>query len=400
MNTTNPGHRIVIVGGGTAGVSVAARLRRAGQTDIVIVEPSDTHYYQPLWTLVGGGRANVGTTIRDERSVIPKGVEWVQDAVTAVDPEAQVVHTRGGREISYDRLVVCPGIQLDWDQIPGLSDTLGRNGVSSNYSADLAPKTWDMVSKLRKGTALFTMPSGPIKCGGAPQKAAYIACDYWRKAGVLKDIHVILAIPTPKIFGIPEYAEPLMKVIDRYGIDLRTESEVIEVNPDIREAIIINRATDQKYSVGYDFMHVVPPQSAPDWIKRSALAGDDPKGWISVDPATLQHTKYPTVFALGDVADCPTGKTGAAVRKQAPVVAHNVVSSLVGGPLAAEYHGYASCPIVTSRNRMLLCEFDYSMRPTPTIPFMKTPKERYSMWLLKKYGLPFLYWNFMLKGRA
>jgi sulfide:quinone oxidoreductase len=400
--STRTHYRLLIVGAGTAGIAVAARLRKLGETGIAILDPSARHFYQPLWTLVGSGQAKVRTTERTQASQIPKGVTWLQDAAAQIDPDNNVVTTTAGREISYDFLVMCPGIQLNWDQIPGVSETMGRNGVSSNYTFDLAPKTWENIRSMRTGTAVFTMPSGPIKCAGAPQKIAYLACDHWRREGVLKDIEVILAIPTPKIFGVPEFAEPLMGAIRRYGIDLRTQSEVVEVNPDTKEAIIIDRSEGEgrKYSVGYDMMHFVPPQSAPAWVTASPLAGTDPKGWIDVDKHSLQHTRWPNVFALGDASSTPNSKTGAAIRKQAPVVVDNLRNLMAGKEPSAQYSGYASCPLTTARHKMVLAEFDYTMKPDPSIPLINTQKERTDMWLLKRYGLPFMYWNLMMKGRV
>jgi sulfide:quinone oxidoreductase len=393
--------RIMIIGGGTAGISVAARLRRAGQHDIALVEPSNVHYYQPLWTLVGGGRAPISRSVRDEADVMPKGVQWIQDWAEEINPDSQVVRTRTGVKLGYDFLVVCPGIQLDWSRIPGLTETLGRNRVSSNYSYDLAPKTWEFLKDLRGGVALFTHPSGPIKCAGAPQKIAYLAADWWRKQGVLKDIKVVLALPTPAIFGVPEFARVLEQVVDRYGIDLRLQHELIEVDPDRREAVLVDRQADQKLRLSYNFLHAVPPQSAPDWIKQGPLADPkDPNGYVEVDKHTHQHVRYPNVFALGDAGSTPNSKTGAAIRKQAPVVVKNLLAVMADREPPAKYDGYASCPLTTARNRMLLAEFDYTMKPHPTIPLMNTQRERYDMWLLKRYGLPFMYWNLMLQGRA
>jgi len=393
--------RIVIIGGGTAGITVAARLRRAGQDDIALVEPSNVHYYQPLWTLVGGGRAPVKQSARPEADLVPKGVDWIQDWAEEIDPEARSVGTRNGRAIGYDFLVVCPGLQLDWDRIPGLGETLGRDRVSSNYRYDLAPKTWDFLKGLRGGVALFTHPSGPIKCAGAPQKIAYLAADWWRIQGVLKDIHVVLAVATPAIFGVPEFARVLEQVVARYGIDLRLQHELAEVDPDGREAVLVDRQSDKKLKLPYDFLHAVPPQSAPNWIKGGPLADPkDPNGYVEVDKHTHQHVRYPNVFALGDAGNTPNSKTGAAIRKQAPVVVENLLAVMAGREPPARYDGYASCPLTTARHRMLLAEFDYTMRPHPTIPLINTQRERYDMWLLKRYGLPFLYWNLMLRGRA
>lgn len=397
---TTAHHRVVIVGGGSAGISVAARLRRK-LDDVAVIEPSDTHYYQPLWTLVGGGCSTPDKTVRTEASVMPRGVTWIRDAAAAFDPENNAVHTDGGRTITYDVLVVCPGIQLDWGRIPGVSETLGSNGVSSNYTYDLAPKTWDFIRDLRSGSAVFTMPSGPIKCAGAPQKIAYLACDYWREQGVLDKIDVHLVLPTPRTFGVPVFADALDEVVAGYGIQLHLKAELDSVDPDGRKATFTSMDDDgDGFSLAYDVMHVVPHQSAPDWVKASPLATDEPTGYVDVDKHTHQHVRYPNVFSLGDAGSTPNSKTGAAIRKQAPVVSANVLTQLAGKYPTERYGGYASCPLTTSRHEMLLAEFDYSMEPAPSIPLIDTTKPRRDMWLLKKYGLPALYWNLMLKGLA
>ncbi len=399
MATTSH-YRVVIVGGGSAGISVAARL--AGKVDsIAVIEPSDKHYYQALWTLVGGGCAKRETSMRSEASVMPKDATWIRDAATEFDPGNNTVLTDGGKTIGYDVLIVCPGIQLDWDRIPGVTETLGRDGVSSNYTYDLAPKTWEFIKNTRSGTAVFTMPSGPIKCGGAPQKIAYLACDYWRQQGVLGDIDVHLVVPTPRIFGVKVFADALDEVIAGYGINLHTEAELESVDVAGRKATFMPmNEGGQNFTLPYDVMHMVPHQSAPDWIKSSPLSTDQPTGYVDVDKHTHQHVRYPNIFSLGDAGSTPNSKTGAAVRKQAPVVAANVLRQLEGKDPTERYEGYSSCPLTTSRSKMLLAEFDYSIEPTPSFPIIDSTKPRRDMWYLKKYGLPFMYWNLMLKGRA
>lgn len=393
-------HRIVIVGAGTAGLTVAARLRRAGEDDIAIIDPSTTHWYQPLWTLVGGGLAPVGASSRPMADLMPRGTTWIRAAAESIDADGRVVHTTAG-EVGYDRLVLAPGIQLDWDRVPGMSEAVATPSASSNYAADLAPATWTALRDLRSGTAVFTMPSGPIKCAGAPQKIAYLAADWWRRQGVLKDIRVVMVLPTPGMFGVPVFARELERVVADYGIEVRFSSEVVEIDPDGREVIVADNEAGTKEALAYDALHTVPPQSAPDWLKATGLGvPETPTGYVDVDKHTLQHVRHPEIFALGDAGSTPNSKTGAAVRKQAPVVTENVVASLSGRDLPASYDGYASCPLTTGRDRLLLAEFDYSLEPHPTIPLVDTLRERTDHGLFKRRMLPAMYWNLMLRGRA
>ncbi|GAB4083161.1 NAD(P)/FAD-dependent oxidoreductase [Modestobacter muralis] len=401
MPPTDTHHGVVIVGGGSAGISVAARLQHAGLDDVGLIDPTDTHYYQPLWTLAGGGRAPIAESARPQSSVMPKKVSWIKEAAEHIDPDQRSITLGSGRRVTYEHLVVCPGIQLDWDKVAGMAESLDSPAVSSNYTYGLAPRTWAQIRDLGRGTAIFTMPSGPIKCAGAPQKIAYLAADYWRQQGVLNDIRVVMVLPTPGMFGVPVFAAELSRVAADYGIEVRFNSELVEVDAEGRQAVIKDNAADTKESITYDFMHLVPPQSAPDWLKATKLADPgNPAGYVQVDKHTMQHTRYPEVFALGDAGSTPNSKTGAAIRKQAPVVAANLQAQMAGKPLPASYGGYASCPLTTARNKMLLAEFDYSMQPAPSFPVIDTTKERRDMWLLKRYGLPAMYWNLMLRGRA
>lgn len=332
---------------------------------------------------------------------MPKKATWIRKAAAEVDPEANTVTAEDGSAYAYDVLVVCPGIQLDWDKTEGLIDALGRNGVSSNYRYDLAPRTWDFIRETRSGSAVFMMPSGPMKCAGAPQKIAYLASDYWRKQGVLDKIDVHLVVPTPRIFGIPAIADNLDKVIAGYGIHLHTSSEITAIDVDARKVTVSavgESGTDTTLS--FDMLHAVPRQSAPDWIKTSRLSTGEPTGYVEVDKHTMQHVRYPNVFALGDAGSTPNSKTGAAIRKQAPVVVENIGAHLSGHPLTARYDGYASCPIVTSTHDMLLAEFDYDFNLKPSFPVLDPTRPHRPYWYLKKYGLPFMYWNLMLRGVA
>ena len=391
-------YSIVIVGGGAAGITVAARLRKQNpKLDIAIIEPSDKHYYQPLWTLVGGGIFPKEESARTEASLIPAGVQWIQKYASGFDPVANRIDLRGGGAVTYDALVVAPGIQINWQQIKGLPETLGKNGVCSNYSIDSVASTWENIRTLKRGVALFTQPAGAVKCGGAPQKICYLAEDHFRRTGVRDEIEVIFALAGPRIFAVDKYAVVLQEVVNRKGIDARYRHNLIEVRGASKEAVFKHMDTEEEVVLKYDMLHVTPPMSAPDFVSQSELAAES--GWVDVDQYTLQHKRFSNIFSLGDAANLPTSKTGAAIRKQAPVLVANLLALLENQPLIARYDGYTSCPVVTGYDSMVLAEFNYQNQADETFPFNQA-QERFSMMMLKKHGLPALYWHGMLKGRA
>lgn len=389
---------IVIVGGGTGGLSVAARLAdRLPAGSIALVEPSDKHYYQPLWTLVGAGVFDKTITERPEADYIPDGVVWIEDAVVAFEPGVKQIVTRSGERIGYEQLVVALGMQLDWNKIEGLPAALGTEGVCSNYRYDLVDSTWRTLQAVEEGNAIFTFPSTPVKCAGAPQKIMYLADDHLRKRGVRARTPVIFASAGKAIFGVEHYAKTLRQVIARKQIETLFRHELVAVRPASREAVFRHLDEGTERVLPYAMLHVVPPQSAPDVIKQSPLA--DPAGWVEVDKYTLQHVRDPDVWSLGDCSSLPTSRTGAAIRKQAPVLVENLLAHRAGQPPPVRYDGYSSCPLVTGYGKLILAEFDYDGRPTESFPFDQS-KERYSMWALKAFGLPEMYWNGMLRGRV
>lgn len=396
-------HQMVIVGGGSAGISVAARLARAlKQPDVVIIEPSSDHYYQPLWTLVGGGVFKKEASRRPEKAVIPHAVAWIKDQVVELCPTTNTVVTATGRTIGYDYLVVAAGLQLDWHKIKGLEGHLGKEGVVSNYAYEQCEHTWETIKQFQGGQVLFTQPSTPIKCAGAPQKIMYLADEQFRKAGVRENTEITFLSGAATIFSAPPYIPTLNQVIARKGIKTRLRHELVEVRPASKEAVFTNLEDGSKLVLHYDMLHVTPPMSAPDFIKRSLLANvEGPlKGWLKVNKYTLQNPDYPNVFGIGDAAGLPTSKTAAAIRKQAPVLVHNLLEAMRAGRAGelATYDGYTSCPLVTGYGKLVLAEFDYELQRKETFPFDQR-KERLSMYLLKAYGLPLMYWYGMLKGR-
>ncbi|MBI1182420.1 MAG: TIGR01244 family phosphatase [Alphaproteobacteria bacterium] len=393
---------VVVVGGGSAGIATAASLlRRRHGLSVAVVEPADTHYYQPGWTMVGAGVFKPETTRRPMASVMPHGTEWMQTAASGFSPDENLVYLENGTCLAYRTLVVAPGITLDWDAIPGLAETLGRNGVTSNYRYDLAPYTNRLVEELTAGRALFTQPPMPIKCAGAPQKAMYLSCDRWRDAGRLGNIDVQFHTAGAALFGVAAYVPALMDYVRRYDIHLNLQSRLVAVDGGGRTATFERQDGDgtvRREELGFDMLHAVPPQVAPEFIRTSPLAAAS--GFVEVDEATLQHPRYPSVFALGDGCSASNAKTAAAVRKQAPVVAENVLSVLAGKEPVAVYDGYGSCPLTVERGKIVLAEFGYGGKLLPTFPnwMLDGTKATRAAWFLKDRVLPPFYWNGMLKG--
>lgn len=393
-------HQILIIGGGNAGISTAAQLlRKNDKLDIAIVDPADKHYYQPAWTLVGGGAFDINKTVRSEASVMPSGVKWLKQKALSFKPESNQVELESG-PVSYDYLIVCPGIQLNWGVIKGLPETIGKNNVCSNYSFETAPYTYECLRNFKGGKALFHNPSTPVKCGGAPHKIMYLAADYFRKHGMLDKADIQYWSGAAKLFAVPQYEKTLLQVVKRGNMKLNLNYNLTEIDGPNRKATFVGFGEDNKDRVevvDFDMIHVTPPQSAPDFVRNSPLANN--LGWIEVDKGTLQHVRHDNIFALGDAAGLPISKTGAAIRKQAPVLVQNLLDRMEGRKLSAEYLGYTSCPLVTGYGKLVLAEFDYNNTPMETFPFDQS-KERWSMYQLKKQVLPRMYWSAILKGLA
>ena len=391
-------HEVVIIGGGSAGIATASSmLKRRPSLDIAIVEPSEDHYYQPGWTMVGGGVFDAPATRRTTASVMPKQAKWLKQAAASFQPESNQVTLADGTTITYRVLIVAPGIRLAWEKIDGLEETLGKNGVTSNYRYDLAPYTWELVRNLKSGRAIFSQPPMPIKCAGAPQKAMYLSCDAWLERGLLGDIDVEFRNAGGVLFGVKEYVPALMEYVEKYGIDLKLNQTLAAVDGPAKKAVFKTEAGEE--TVEFDMLHAVPPQVAPQFVADSPLANAE-SGFVDVNKLTLQHVRYPNVFGLGDAGSTPNAKTMAAARKQAPIVAVNALTQLDAKQPVADYDGYGSCPLTVERGKIVLAEFGYDGKLLPSFPkwLIDGTRPRKLSWLLKFEALPWIYWNGMLKG--
>ena len=393
---------IVIAGGGAAGIGLAASLKNRDRSlKIAIIEPSEEHFYQPAWTLVGGGAFNIRDSRKKTKDLIPSGVKWIQDKIVGFNPDANEVLVTHGTPVRYRFLAVATGLKVKWDAIPGLIETIGKNGVTSNYSYDYSPYTWELVKSLKSGKAIFTQPPMPIKCPGAPQKAMYLSCYEWAQQGVLKNIDVELNNAGGALFGVADFVPPLMEYVKKYNATLNFNCNLVSVDgPNKKATFAVKDAEGNTTRIekSFDLLHVVPPQGPQDCVKDSPIANAE--GWVEVDQSTLQHVRYPNIFGLGDCCSSPNSKTAAAARKQVVVVAENLLAAKSQKPMPLKYDGYGSCPLTVERGRIVLAEFGYGGKLLPTFPWLINPLKATKLaWILKKDILPWLYWNAMLKGK-
>ena len=394
---------IVVIGAGSGGIAVSSSLlKRNGKLRIALVDPATKHYYQPGWTMVGGGVFSAESTERETRTLIDKRVSLIQQLVTEVKPDVDKIVLEDGSQVNYDQLVIAPGLMLNWGAIEGLKETLGKNGVTSNYRYDLAPYTWELVRKTQRGKTIFTQPPMPIKCAGAPQKALYLSADHWLRNKHLKDIEIDFCNAGGVLFGVPAYVDGLQSYMEKYGVNLRYNHNLVKVDGEQRRAWFdVTDAEGNKSQIckDFDMLHVCPVQQPPEFVADSGLANQG--GWLSVDPHSLRQTQYKNIWGLGDVMNTTNAKTMAAVRKQVPVVAKNIISVRAGLAISASYDGYGSCPLTVERGKIILAEFCYGGRVAPSFPkwFNTGTKPTKLAWWLKSLVLPFVYWQLMLKGR-
>ncbi|MGY1804353.1 NAD(P)/FAD-dependent oxidoreductase [Blastococcus sp. SYSU D00922] len=389
---------VLIVGGGNAGISSAARLLRDGVRDVTVVAPQPVHRYKPLLNYVAGGEASMADLERPMADVVPDGCTWVRDSVVAVDAEAMSVRTRGGRTLGFSTLVLCPGLVEDWEATPGLQQAYADGWVASSYVPGSTPVVWQRLAPLRSGTVVFTVPPEPASCGPTALKPLLMACDHWRRTGVLADLDVRLVLPAATVTGIPEADRYLEETFAGYGVEVLREARIERVDWDTH-AMTVTSPTGRHVLEDITFAHAVPHYRAPAWIADAGLAVDSSPGLVDVDPETLRSRRHPSIWAIGDAADVATRPSGGALRKQVDVLARNLRAARTGGRLH-RYDGYTVMPITVGRRKLMLDEVDREGRPSPSVPFLDPFVPRRWQWFFDRYGLPQVYWRRILRGRV
>jgi len=396
FSTKSGSYQVVVAGGGSGGVAVAARLaEKLGPGKVAVVEPKDVHWYQPMWTLVGGGAKDFSQSERKQADVTPKDATWVQEKVAEINPDSNSVILADGSELKYESLVVALGLELKLGKVPGLEELLHdpKSNVASNYLPTTCTKTFELLKNFKGGRAIFTHPAGQIKCAGAPQKIMYLADEHFRKANVRRKSEIFFYTATPAMFAVDKYRVSMEEVVRRKRIEVEYQQELVSL-PANGTAVFKDLKGGESKTVSFDFIHVTPPQGPFDILKNSKLADAD--GWVDVNKHTLQSTKYSNVWALGDCSNIPTSKTAAAVAEQNFILVNNLLAKNESEFIS--YNGYTSCPLVTGYSSLVLAEFDYEKKPVETFIFDQG-KERWSMFQLKSHVMPRIYWDLMVRGQ-
>ncbi|KAL0968679.1 hypothetical protein UPYG_G00270110 [Umbra pygmaea] len=397
--TSKDHYKLLVLGGGTGGITMSARMKRKlGAGNVAVVEPSEMHYYQPIWTLVGAGAKKLASSGRTTASVVPSGVKWVKSKVQEINPDTNTVLTDNGMKITYDYLIVALGLQLHYEKIKGLPDVEDwvKFKIGSNYTVETVEKTWKVLQNFKEGNAVFTFPNTPVKCAGAPQKIMYLTDAYLRKVGKRNKAKIVYNTSLPVLFGVKKYADALWEIVKNRDIQVNLRQNLIEVRADRQQAVFENLDKPGETKVfEYEMLHITPPMGPITVVKESPLA--DEAGWLDVNKETLQHKTYPNVFGIGDCTNLPTSKTGAAVAAQSAILDRTISKVLKKEKPDRKYDGYTSCPLVTSYSTVMLAEFDYTGQPLETFPIDQS-KERRIMYHMKADFMPHLYWHGLLKG--
>ncbi|XP_014214920.1 sulfide:quinone oxidoreductase, mitochondrial [Copidosoma floridanum] len=394
--------KVLIIGGGTGGCTMAAKLSKKFQNapdHVIVIEPQDIHYYQPLFTLVGGGIKSLKSSKKHMKDVLPQKAQWLKDSVTKFKPDENIVMTSNGDTVEYQQMIVAMGLELFWEQIPGLVDGLKnpKAQVCSIYGSDTVSGVFEKIKLTKEGTAIFTFPNSCVKCPGAPQKIAYLSEDYWRRKKLRDNINIVYNTSLPVLFGVKKYADALWEVCNSRNIKVNCRTNLIEIRSDEREAVFQNLDKPEiKHTIEYSFLHVTPPMGPPKVLQQHKIITNE-AGFLDVNPKTLQHNKYNNIYGIGDCTSTPNSKTMAAIASQSKVLYKNLMDNCAGKEIKMAYNGYASCPLVTAPGKCILAEFDYNLQPCETFP-VNQGKEMYFTYFLKKHFFPLLYWNFMLKG--
>ena len=394
--------KFVVAGGSIGGLTVAARLLRAvPEADITIIEPRDEHHYQPGYTLVGAGVYNRDDVLFDQKSLFLPGMKWVKDYLEAFEPERNRVITGSGDIIDYDYLIAGLGVEPDFDSVKNLKEALITDYVANIYDLSSGEKFRKLAREFDSGNAVFTYPAGFVKCGGVPQKITWLSEDLWRNEGKHNRIEIHFHTTRNTLFpAVPRLDEAVKPLIDARGINNHFNQTLRAIDISTRTAIFEESTeNDSLHEIRrpYDLLHPMPRFRTPKPLRDGPLTREGIGGQLSDNRHTLQHQQYPNIFGVGDCAATGAAKTAATIRKQAPVVAGNLIDLALGYEPSNKYDGTSGCPLLTRYGRCMMFEFDFEGNLIHEWLYRPTQETRI-WWDFKVHGLKQLYRHIMMNG--
>ncbi len=356
------GRKVLVLGGGTGGLTAANELRRllGPQHRVVLIDQQSDHRFAPsfLWVMTGARRS--GQATRALATLLSPGVELVQGKVTGIDPDRKAVFV-GHNEHSYDTLVIALGAELDPASFPGYVEA-----AHDFFDLDGAAGLAETLSTFAGGRVVVAVTTLPYKCPAAPYEAALLIEDHLRKRGLRERSEVVVFTPEPQPMPVagPVLGAAVSQLLAARGIALHTVRPLASIDAAAHELVFADGARER-----FDLLAAVPPHRAPDAVRGSSLAGQT--GWIAVDPGTLR-TKYDEVYAIGDVASItlangkPLPKAGVFAHAEGAVVAREIAASF-GGPAAHAFDGKGYCWVELGGGRAAFAEGDFYATPAPAI---------------------------------
>lgn len=391
---------LVIIGGGTAGTSMANKMIKALPSDkwkIIIIEKAKEHFYQPGFLFLPFGYYTRDQITKPSNTFFPKGADVINSEVDRIDADKNMINLKGGNSISYDVLLIATGTRISPEDTPGLKGELWQKSVFDFYTIEGAEalamffKTWE------GGNLVINIADNPIKCPVAPLEFTFYADEFFTRKGMREKVNITYVTPMSGAFTKPKASKFLGSLMEKKNINIVTDFFLGEVDNTNKKILDFGGL-----EVPFDCLVTIPLHSGDPVISKSGLG--DEFGFVKANKNTLQSLSYQNIFVIGDASNLPASKAGSVAHFQADILHKNILSFINNEPLKASYDGHSNCYIETGYGKGILIDFNYETEPLPGLfplpvlgPFSLLKESR-----INHYGkliFKWIYWNILLKGR-
>lgn len=416
LKASVPNEKIVIVGGGLAGISTAARLKnRLDNPDITIIEPEPlSASYQRGLTLVAAGIWDISQIQYNRDDKIPHGIKLIKGRATSFDPQNNTLTVDNKDLIAYKQLILATGVALNYAGIKGLSSSitsftkntdllknsgLTKNGLHSIFFRDGASATWRAIQQLiqkakthtstTKLQAIFTHPNTEINCESASINIMYLVHSRLIEAKVRDKITMIYNTSSTNLHNVIEFHDAILKQFKQKNFIYNYSHNLFEINPENKVAIFEKYSQldtkNEKIEMAYDFIHITPPMKEHNEITTSPLGSL--KDQTLMNKETLQHVKFKNVWAI----------ESSSVSAKHKVLVDNIISHMQNKNSSSKYTGYKAESFITNMGTAMLAEYDWSMKQQPSFP-LNPMQARWIWWLMELYICKTTTISGMMKG--